>query len=177
MLSRINAVAIAILAVVVRDVAAEKHTITFTNDCEVGLGTPVLMQGDNTLSTGPQPFTIDGPLVGAIAFLQTGRCGGFGGLPGNGCGIVEINLVDPSMSGSNSTADISLIFPFPFNVVLGFEYFNGCDGLGANCTDDACPGARHVPTDIAQIITCDADNVGLAISFCALPETIPTVQS
>ncbi|KAJ7692830.1 hypothetical protein B0H17DRAFT_933541, partial [Mycena rosella] len=74
-----------------------------------------LMQGDTVLSTGLELFTIDGPLVGAIAFLQIGRCGGPGGLPdglpGNGYGIVETTLVNPSTAGSNSSANISPLFP------------------------------------------------------------------
>ncbi|KAJ7120037.1 hypothetical protein C8R44DRAFT_831788 [Mycena epipterygia] len=164
----IKAVALSLLLAPISTVRAETHTITFTNEC------PTLMQGNAVISSGLEPVTIDGPLIGAIAFLQTGRCGGFGGLPGNGCGIVNTTLVNPSTAGSNSSTAISLIFPHAFNVVIGFEYFNGCDGRGANCTNDACPDALHGPTDTAPIITCDADNVDLAISFCALNLTIPT---
>ncbi|KAJ6496310.1 glycopeptide [Mycena sanguinolenta] len=161
--------AIAILAGIA-GVVAETHTITFTNDCpDPDFQIPTLMQGNILLSNGTQPFTIDGPLVGAIAFLQTGRCGGFGGLPGNGCGIVEMTLVNPSTAGSNSSTDINIAFPFPFNVVLSFEYFNGCDGIGSNCTNEACP-ASQLP------VSCDADNVNLAISFCALNSTLPDVE-
>ncbi|KAJ7815455.1 hypothetical protein B0H13DRAFT_2381058 [Mycena leptocephala] len=113
-----------------------------------------------------------GQFTKKIAFLQTGRCGGFGGLPGNGCGLVETTLVNPSTDGSNSSTAIDLIFPqLPFQCGPGFEYFNGFDGQGANCTNDGCPGALHLPTDTAPIITCDADNVNLAISFCALTST------
>ncbi|KAJ7311700.1 hypothetical protein DFH08DRAFT_621469, partial [Mycena albidolilacea] len=108
-------------------------------------------------------FAINGPLVGAVAFLQTGRCGGFGGLPGSGCGIVETTLVNPSTAGANSSTDISLIFPYALNVVIGFEYFNGCDGMGTNCTDGSYPGALHLPTDTAPRIFCDTDNVNLAV--------------
>ncbi|KAJ6537209.1 glycopeptide [Mycena vulgaris] len=148
-----------ILAAVVSSVVAETHTITFTNNC--GFGTPRLIQGPNTLSTGGT-FTINGPLHGAIAYLQTGGCG----FNGEGCTIVETTLVNPSTAGSGSSTDLSLIPPHAFSVTTGFGYFNGCDRAGADCTNGNCNTAFHVSTDTFVQVACQTDNVNLAITFC-----------
>jgi hypothetical protein len=48
----------------------------------------MLIQGPNTLSTGGA-YTSNGPLIGAIAYLQTGSCG----FNGENCITVETTLV------------------------------------------------------------------------------------
>ncbi|KAE9409423.1 hypothetical protein BT96DRAFT_985127 [Gymnopus androsaceus JB14] len=139
--------------------AQETHTVTFTNNC--GFGTPLLLQNGNTLSTGGS-FTSDGPLLAAIAFLQTGSCGA----DGEGCTLLELTLVNPSAEFSGSSADISLIPPHAFSVTSGFGYFNGCDGAGADCTDSSCPTAFFTPTTCCPQVACNVDNVDIALTFC-----------
>ncbi|KAJ7478205.1 glycopeptide [Mycena latifolia] len=150
------------LALGIAMVRAETHTITFTNNC--GFGTPTLIQGPNVLSTG-QTFTIQGPLRGAIAYLQTGRCG----FNGENCIIVETSLVNPTTPGSGSSTDLSLIPPHAFSVTTGFGYFNGCQPAGADCTNpndpSHCP-AFHNPGDTGVQVACQANDVNLAITFC-----------
>ncbi|VDC04486.1 unnamed protein product [Peniophora sp. CBMAI 1063] len=141
-------------------VQAESHTITFTNNC--GFGTPTLRsQSGQTLSTGGA-YTSNGPLVGAIAYLQTGSCGA----NGESCTLLETTLVNPTTAGSGSSTDLSLIAPHSFSVATGFGYYNGCDGAGADCTSASCSTAFHVPTDTQVQVACQVDNVNLAISFC-----------
>ncbi|EJC99078.1 glycopeptide [Fomitiporia mediterranea MF3/22] len=137
---------------------AESHTVHFTNNC--GFGTPTLIQGPNVLSTGGD-FTINGPLIGAIAYLQTGACG----FNGENCVIVETTLKNPTTPGSGSSTDISLIPPHTFSVTTGFGYFNGCDGAGTDCTNENC-FAFHQPSDTFTQIPCQENNVNLAITFC-----------
>ncbi|KJA28796.1 hypothetical protein HYPSUDRAFT_82372 [Hypholoma sublateritium FD-334 SS-4] len=139
---------------------AETHTIEFVNNC--GFGTPILEQNGNVLSTGA-PFTINGPLIDAIAYLQTvaGNCG----LEGQGCTIIVINLINPTSPGTNSNVSISLTPPAAFSVTTGYGFFNGCDGEGADCTNANCPAAETngiVPVNPP----CATDNVNLAITFC-----------
>ncbi|KAG5352145.1 hypothetical protein C0989_003562 [Termitomyces sp. Mn162] len=119
---------ISLLAAVAIAVKAEQHTVHFENKC--GFGTPTLIQGPNVLSTGAD-FTSNGPLISAIAYLQTGACG----FNGESCTLVETTLVNPNPSkpGSGSSTDISLIPPHAFSVASGFSYFNGCNGAGADC--------------------------------------------
>ncbi|KAJ7478239.1 Glp-like protein [Mycena latifolia] len=148
----IKVAAIGLLALAVGLAHAETHTITFTNNC--GFGTPMLILGPNVLSTG-QPITINGPIRGAIAYLQTGKCG----FNGENCTIVEINLVNPTTPGSGSSTDLSLSPPHAFSATTGFKYFNGCDGTGAECTNPNCSALRNP-------VACQADNVNLAITFC-----------
>ncbi|PPR00151.1 hypothetical protein CVT24_005052 [Panaeolus cyanescens] len=149
----------AALALVVAQANAETHTVHFTNNC--GFGTPTLIQGPNVLSTGGD-FTSNGPLVSAIAYLQTGACG----FNGEGCTLVELTLINPTSPGSGSSADISLIAPHAFSVTSGFGYFNGCDGAGADCTNANCPTAFRNPDDTFVQVACQSDNVNLAITFC-----------
>ncbi|KAJ7476597.1 glycopeptide [Mycena latifolia] len=150
------------LALAIGMAHAETHTITFTNKCKSG--TPKLIQGPNVLSSGDKPFTIHGPLRGAIAYLQTGNCG----FNGENCIIVETTLVNPTTPGSGSSTDLSLIKPHKFSVKTGFKYFNGCHG-GADCTNPKepahCPAFHH-PKDTGVQVACQADNVNLAITFC-----------
>ncbi|THU90170.1 hypothetical protein K435DRAFT_968798 [Dendrothele bispora CBS 962.96] len=127
----------ATLGALITSAYAETHTITFVNDC--GRGTPTLVQGSNILSTGGN-FVTNGPLINAVAYLQTGNCG----LNGEGCETVEITL-----QNGGSTVDISSRSVTTF---IGFRYFNGCDGVGSSS-----PG---------QAVTCPADNVGLHVTFC-----------
>ncbi|KAI5115141.1 hypothetical protein M0805_008175 [Coniferiporia weirii] len=138
---------------------AESHEVVFTNKC--GYGTPMLIQGPNVLSTG-QSVTINGPLISAIAYLQTGSCG----FNGEGCTLIETTLQNPTSPGSGSSTDISLIPPHAFSVASGFGYFSGCDGAGADCTYAGCPTAFYEPDDTTVQVACQVDNVNLAISFC-----------
>ncbi|KJA28799.1 hypothetical protein HYPSUDRAFT_154879 [Hypholoma sublateritium FD-334 SS-4] len=148
-----------VLAAVAIGVQAETHTVTFTNKC--GHGTPTLIQGPNVLSTGAD-YTSNGPLISAIAYLQTGACG----FNGEGCTLIETTLVNPTSPGSGSSTDISLIPPHAFSVTSGFAYFNGCDGAGADCTNPNCPTAFFQPDDTTVQVACQVDNVNLVITFC-----------
>ncbi|KAL6307090.1 hypothetical protein BKA93DRAFT_823551 [Sparassis latifolia] len=138
--------------VVARD---ESHTITFTNKC--GYGTPTLRgQDGSVLSTG-EPYTSGGAVGGLIAYLQTGECGE----NGEGCTLIETNLAN----GWSST-DISLISPHAFSVTSGFGFYNGCDGIGADCAYDGCPEAFYSADQTYVQVGCPSDNVNLAITFC-----------
>ncbi|VDB95500.1 unnamed protein product [Peniophora sp. CBMAI 1063] len=149
----ISSVFVALVAVA--GVRAETHTITFTNKC--GKGTPTLVsQNGQILSTGGA-YTINGPLRGAIAYLQTGPCG----LNGENCIIVETSLVN----GASST-DLSLIPPHAFQITTGFGYYNGCNGAGADCTFNGCYPAFYDPSQTYKQVGCSANNVDLAITFC-----------
>ncbi|KAJ7487045.1 glycopeptide [Mycena latifolia] len=156
----IKAAVIGMLSLAIGIAHAETHTITFTNKCKSG--TPKLIQGPNVLSSGDKPFTIHGPLRGAIAYLQTGDCG----FNGENCIIVETTLVNPATPGSGSSTDLSVIPPHKFSVKTGFKYFNGCNGAGADCTNPNCPAAFHHPNETGRLVACQADNVNLAITFC-----------
>ncbi|KAF9473063.1 glycopeptide [Pholiota conissans] len=153
----LKTIAFTLMAVVI-GAHAESHTVTFDNRC--GRGTPMLIQGPNVLSTG-QPFTSNGPLISAIAYLQTGPCL----FNGEGCTLVETTLVNPTSPGSGSSSDISLIPPHAFNVAAGFTYNNGCSGH-TDCTDANCPTAFHKPDDTQVQVACQANNAGLTIIFC-----------
>ncbi|PPQ65445.1 LOW QUALITY PROTEIN: hypothetical protein CVT26_000097 [Gymnopilus dilepis] len=156
-------------------VGAEKHTVTFNNQC--GHGTPQLIQNGKVLSSG-QPFTSNGPLSSAIAFLhstttlgvadlfhsylQTGECL----LNGEGCTLVETTLVNSNCVGCGSSSDISLIPPHAFSVPVQFSYSGGCDGQGATCTTADCKTAFFVPDDNQVQVECQANDVDLVITFC-----------
>ncbi|KAH9931888.1 uncharacterized protein B0H18DRAFT_988459, partial [Fomitopsis serialis] len=45
----------------------------------------------------------------------------------------------------------------------GFGFYNGCDGVGVDCTSAEC---QPVPGQKSLSACCDADNVDLAITFC-----------
>ncbi|KZO97733.1 hypothetical protein CALVIDRAFT_58824 [Calocera viscosa TUFC12733] len=118
-----------VIAAAVVGVIAESHTVSFTNNC--GYGTPTLIQGGNVLSTGGA-YTSNGPLGAAIAYLQTGGCG----FNGEGCTMVELSLYNPDTNnGMISSADVTLIPPHAFSVTSGFGYYNGCDGVGNDCSE------------------------------------------
>ncbi|KAJ6468507.1 hypothetical protein C8R47DRAFT_1223308 [Mycena vitilis] len=161
----IKAATFALLAVAVGNVAAESHTVTFTNNC--GYGTPTLIQGASVLSTGGA-YTIGGPLNAAIAYLQTGKwlvvrsCG----FNGEGCTMIETTLKNPVTAGGGSSTDITLISPHAFSVTTGFGYYNGCDGAGADCTNANCATAFHSSGDTQVQVACQTNNVNLAITFC-----------
>ncbi|KIK70368.1 hypothetical protein GYMLUDRAFT_253758 [Collybiopsis luxurians FD-317 M1] len=157
MLSFFNLAAL-VTAAVVAGVQAETHTVTFNNKC--GRGTPLLKQNGNTLSTG-QPYTSNGPLTAAIAYLDVG-CGA----NGEQCTLVETTIVNPTSPGSGSSTDLSLIPPHTFSVTSGFSYQNGCDGQGAVCSSADCTTAFHNPNDTGVQVPCQANNVNLVITFC-----------
>ncbi|KAF7322057.1 Glycopeptide [Mycena kentingensis (nom. inval.)] len=138
---------------------AETHTITFDNRC--GFGTPKLIQNGKILSSGA-PYTFNGPIPAAIAYLQTGSCG----FNGDGCTMVETTLKNPTSPGAGSSTDITLIPPHKFSVTTGFGYYNGCDGAGADCKGANCNTAFHVPTDTFVQVQCQTNNVNLVVTFC-----------
>ncbi|KAI0073021.1 hypothetical protein K474DRAFT_1667119 [Panus rudis PR-1116 ss-1] len=141
-------------------VMGETHTIVFDNRC--GRGTPTLRaQNGAVLSTGGA-VTINGPLIGAIAYVQVSNCGN----NGEGCTLIETTLRNPPSPGAGSSTDISLIPPHAFSVTSGFGYFNGCDGAGADCTNANCPTAFHNPDDTFVQVACQSNDVNLAITFC-----------
>ncbi|KAJ7605191.1 glycopeptide [Roridomyces roridus] len=147
-----------LFAFAVSAVRGESHTVTFVNKC--GKGMPRLIQGSSTLSTGAA-HTVNGPLIGAIAYLQTGSCG----FNGESCTMVETTLKNPTTPGSGSSTDITLIAPHKFSVTTGFKYTNGCS-TGADCTSASCKTAFHVSTDTQVQVACQANNVNLEITFC-----------
>ena len=88
--------------------------------------------------------------------------------------------MNPTSPGSGSSTDISLIPPHVFSVTSGFgwvfapssslilakwwvgtyaSYFNGCDGAGADCTNQNCNTAFHQPNDTGVQVACQIDNV------------------
>jgi len=146
------------VAAVAAGVMGESHTVTFQNRC--GRGTPQLIQAGNVLSSGA-PFTSNGPLSAAIAYLQTGQCL----LNGEKCTTAELTLKNPTSPGAGSSADISLIPPHAFSVATGFTYNNGCSN-GTDCTNANCPLAFRKPDDNFAQIQCEANNAGLLITFC-----------
>ncbi|KAJ7610521.1 glycopeptide [Roridomyces roridus] len=151
---------LALLAFAVSAVRGESHTVTFDNRC--GFGTPTLIsQTGQVLSTGAS-VTINGPLIGAIGYLQTGSCG----FNGEGCTLLETTLRNPPSPGAGSSTDLSLIPPHSFSVTTGFGYFNGCDNTGADCTGPSCNTAFHVPTDTFVQVECETNDVDLVITFC-----------
>ncbi|GJE97623.1 glycopeptide [Phanerochaete sordida] len=152
-------VALAASAALFTGVYAEQHTVTFVNNC--GFGTPLLKSNGQTLSTG-QTVTFGGPLISAIAFLQTGGCGD----NGEGCTLIETTLRNPTSPGSGSSTDISLIPPHEFSVTSGFGYYGGCEPAGADCTYNGCPDAFYNPYQTGVQVACQVDNVNLAITFC-----------
>ncbi|KZT07556.1 uncharacterized protein LAESUDRAFT_758557 [Laetiporus sulphureus 93-53] len=155
MFSKFTASLVAV-AIALVHVNAETHTVTFTNDCG-GSGYPILRAQDGTILSTGGAYTIDGPLIGAIAYLQTGGCGD----NGEYCTLIETTLEN----GASST-DISLIPPHEFSVTSGFGYYDGCDGAGADCTYADCPTAFHSSGQTGVQVACTADNENLAITFC-----------
>ncbi|CAE6486059.1 unnamed protein product [Rhizoctonia solani] len=156
----ISTLAVALVASV--GAQAERHVVHFDNRC--GYGTPTLIQGGRVLSTGGD-YVSNGPLVAAIAYLQTGGCG----FNGENCSMLETTLKNPTCAGCGSSTDVSLIPPHKFSVTTGFGYYNGCDGTGNNCKSaGCCPGGAFCKTDDYQAQRqCQSNDVNLAITFCA----------
>lgn len=140
-------------------VRAEQHTISFDNQC--GKGTPQLIVGGKVVSTG-EPYTYNGVISGAIAYLQTGGCG----FNGEGCTLMEMTLVNPTVPGGGSSTDLSLIPPHALNVPTSFSYYNGCNGQGASCSSGSCKTAFHVFDDNQVQVQCESNDVNLLITFC-----------
>ncbi|KAK7038532.1 glycopeptide [Favolaschia claudopus] len=160
MFCSLKVAALSVLALAAGQALAESHTVTFDNRC--GRGTPMLIsQTGAVLSTGGA-YTINGPLRGAIAYLQTGNCG----FNGERCTLVETTLVNPSTAGSGSSTDLSLIAPHSFSVTTGFGYVGACAPAGADCNNANCNTAFHVPTDTFVQVACQKDNANLVITFC-----------
>ncbi|KAL1682261.1 hypothetical protein EV122DRAFT_287226 [Schizophyllum commune] len=134
-------------------VAAESHTVTFHNNC--GSGTPQLEQNFQTLHSGDGSYTHNGPLSAAIAYLQTGSCGG----SADGCTLLELTLQNPTSPGAGSSVDVSLIPPHTYSVKTGFSYSNGCDGQGKTCGSADCPEAFHVTDDYGAQVQCEANDL------------------
>ncbi|KAF5374702.1 hypothetical protein D9615_008965 [Tricholomella constricta] len=153
-----KSVVLALLATAI-GAQAERHVVHFDNRC--GFGTPTLIQAGRVLSTGGD-YVSNGPLIGAIAYLQTGNCG----FNGDRCTLIETTLKNPTSPGAGSSTDISLIAPHTFSVTSGFGYFNGCDGAGADCNNANCPTAFHQPSDTFVQVACQVNDVNLAITFC-----------
>ncbi|KAJ7762102.1 glycopeptide [Mycena metata] len=160
MFSSICATTFALIVVAAGKALAETHTVTFNNNCHTG--TPTLIsQTGQVLSTGGA-YTINGPLRGAIAYLQTGSCG----FNGEGCTLVETTLVNPTTDGSGSSTDLSLIPPHAFSVTTGFGYIGACAPAGADCNNAGCTTAFHKSSDTQVQVPCQQDNANLVITFC-----------
>ncbi|CAE7190533.1 unnamed protein product [Rhizoctonia solani] len=144
------------------DTQAEKHTVTFKNNC--GRGTPKLIRSGNTLHSGGGSYTHNGPLMAAIAYLQTGECL----LNGEKCTTLETTLRNPPSPGAGSSTDVSLIPPHKFNVAVEFHYAGGCSGVGNQCRSASCcpKGAFCKPDDYESQRQCQAKNVDLVVTFC-----------
>ncbi|KAF9780091.1 hypothetical protein BJ322DRAFT_1112767 [Thelephora terrestris] len=161
-LYRIFAVLALIVACVTAEtiLTAEKHVVSFNNKCKHGIPTLISQKGQ-VLSTGGS-YTSNGPLIGAIAYLQTGSCG----LNGDHCTTVETTLKNPTCPGCGSSTDLTLIPPHTFSTSTGFSYKNGCDGQGHTCNNQNCPYAFRHPMDTWVQVACQVDNVNLVITFC-----------
>ncbi|KAJ7176365.1 hypothetical protein C8R43DRAFT_867758, partial [Mycena crocata] len=118
-------------------------------------GTPVNMLHTSIVTKKTSSdFRTNGPLISAIAYLQTGACG----FNGEGCTLLETTL-----SNGFSSTDVSLIPPHTFSVTTGFGYFNGCDGVGADCTHPDCPEAFENSEETFKQKGCSAADVNLAV--------------
>ncbi|KAJ7456362.1 hypothetical protein B0H11DRAFT_2244054 [Mycena galericulata] len=152
----VSLTSLTVLAIAIHSVHAETHTVHFVNQC--GFGSPTLVQGSTVLSSGGAvrtDYTSEGPLLNAIGYLQTGDCG----LDGEGCTTVATNLTN---------GDSSTIISFgSLAVSTGFTYFNGCDGLGEDCTLPFCIGSQPIGSgQPTPPVVCTAPNVDLEITFC-----------
>lgn len=91
---------------------------------------------------------------------------------------VNFTLADPTTAGGGCTADIWLTPPYTFSVTSGFGFYNGCDGMGADCelsfpwknrrplsspilsgTSASCVSAIHDPSETFPVVTCEDNNV------------------
>ncbi|KAJ7110926.1 hypothetical protein C8R44DRAFT_883387 [Mycena epipterygia] len=150
-----------LLALLIATARAETHTVEFVNECGFGTEQPTFVQGGRVLSTGGElhhQFTINGPLLNGIAYLQTGACG----TNGEGCTTVQTNLTN-----GMSCAEVSLVPPHAFSVSTGFGFFGGCEGVGQDCTSPTCaPAFQGFLPGQPDEVCCSAANVNLAITFC-----------
>ncbi|CCM02597.1 uncharacterized protein FIBRA_04700 [Fibroporia radiculosa] len=137
------------MAFMLTAVDADMHTVSFTNNC--GYGTPNLVAESGTLLSDGAPLTMNGPLIGAVAFLQTGNCGN----DGEDCTTVNITLEN----GENSFT----VNP-PYGSSISVKFYNGCDGLGVDCGVSGCSGPQ--PLGVSSFANCTAPNVDLEITFC-----------
>ncbi|KAF8142817.1 hypothetical protein K438DRAFT_1784329 [Mycena galopus ATCC 62051] len=180
MFSSIKAATVAVIAVAAGHAVAESHTVTFANQILAAATerSPTLIsQNGAVLSTGAA-YTSNGPLIGAIAYLQTGNCG----FNGERCTLVETTLKNPTTPGSGSSTDISLIPPHAFSVTTGFGYLGACAPAGADCefpstipwssllkdrtgTSATCTTAFHKSTDTHVQVACQADNANLVVNI------------
>ncbi|OCB90331.1 hypothetical protein A7U60_g2430 [Sanghuangporus baumii] len=149
-------------ALVGQAAAQESHKVTFTNNC--GHGTPMLVKGEDVLSEGGGEYVSNGALESAIVYLNNGANGECSH-DGNQCSMVEITLLNGE-DGKSSQADISLIDEHTFSDPIGFEYTDGCSGLGAYCGESGCNTAYYVSNDDCVLVGCAADNAGINIIFC-----------
>ncbi|KAJ3845438.1 hypothetical protein F5878DRAFT_125134 [Lentinula raphanica] len=129
---------------------SETHIVKFDNQC--GYGQPQLIQGNDVLTTTEYQFNSS---YSGIAYLQTGNCG----FNGENCGIIEMTLDNPTVSGSGSSADISYIPPLAYSVPYKFEFYGGCDGSGASCTSSDCSEAFFQSDQTYVQVACQTDNV------------------
>lgn len=152
----------AVLALAVAYVTAESHTVSFSNNC--GSGTPTLMAHNGAIISTGDSYTLNGPLVGAFAYLQTGNCGRYG----ENCTTVETTLRNPTWkcAGCVSETDLTLVPPHYFSVTTGFSYQNGCDGQGNTCDSASCPGAFNDTTNNNAQVGCTENDANLLVSFC-----------
>ncbi|KAJ3896248.1 hypothetical protein GG344DRAFT_36908, partial [Lentinula edodes] len=95
--------------------------------------------------------------------LLPGGCG----FNGEYCGIVEMTLDNPTVSGSGASADISYIPPF----------YGGCDGEGASCNSSACSEAFYEPDQTYVQVACQNDDVNILITFCEGGESDTSIET
>ncbi|KAJ6457933.1 hypothetical protein C8R45DRAFT_1221709 [Mycena sanguinolenta] len=178
MFSSIKVAALTAIVFAAGQALAETHTVSFANKWALHPSlcghllrlaavatarSPTLIgQGGAVLSTGGA-YTSNGPLIGAIAYLQTGSCG----FNGEGCTLVETTLVNPTSPGSGSSSDLSLIPPHAFSVATSFNYDGACASAGADCNNANCNTAFHNPDDTWVQVACQEDNANLMITFCS----------
>ncbi|KZT07549.1 uncharacterized protein LAESUDRAFT_725012 [Laetiporus sulphureus 93-53] len=154
MFSKFTAAFVA-FAIALVQVNAETHTVSFANKC--GRGTPYLRAMNGQVLSNGANYTINGPLISAIAYLQTGDCGNNG---------EKCTLIETTLKNGYSSTDISLIPPHEFSVTSGFDYYDGCDGQGADCTSENCTSAFHTSDQTWVQVGCPVDNENLLIKFC-----------
>ncbi|KAJ3974525.1 hypothetical protein EV361DRAFT_1031646 [Lentinula raphanica] len=144
---------------------SETHIVKFDNQLHV------VMDRFDTLNLHKTPSNevvsillaaIDPSSYSGIAYLQTGNCG----FNGENCGIIEMTLDNPTVSGSGSSADISYIPPLAYSVPYKFEFYGGCDGSGASCTSSDCSEAFFQSDQTYVQVACQTDNVNILITFC-----------
>ncbi|KAJ4487368.1 hypothetical protein C8J55DRAFT_327818 [Lentinula edodes] len=151
-------------------VNAETHIVKFDNQC--GYGTPQLIQVSLRLSSG---LYTQSRCRDCRSYLQTGGCG----FNGEYCGIVEMTLDNPTVSGSGASADISYIPPLAYSVPYKFEFYGGCDGEGASYVGNssACSEAFYEPDQTYVQVACQNDDVNILITFCEGGESNTSIET